>query len=358
MRRSGDVGRRCYARVVTTNNGPHGGADSDRPSERDGRTEGETAGVAGAAGTAGAAGAGGAAGGPDAGGAAAAAGAPDAAAAAGVDVHELAQLARDIALEAGELVVRRRAEGVAVAATKSSDIDVVTAADRESEALIRARLKELRPGDGFYGEESDPTASSSGVVWIVDPIDGTVNYLYGIPNYAISIAAVIGDPSSEPAAYETVAAVVHAPALGETYVATAGGGASLNGNAIHASGATELARSLAATGFSYDAGDRRRQALAWAELAGTVRDLRRMGAASLDLCAVATGRLDAYYEVGTWPWDHAGGALVAREAGAVVTGRGAGQAAEREGRTLTVATAPGIADAFREHVERALSRES
>lgn len=269
-------------------------------------------------------------------------------------LQALADLAEEIAREAGALIVRRRREGVAVAATKSSEIDVVTAADRESEALIRDRLLERRPGDGFYGEESDAAATSTGVVWIVDPIDGTVNYLYGLPNYAVSIAAVVGDPAGEPAAYETLASVVHAPALDETYVATRGGGARLNGDVIRASGAESLATSLAATGFSYDAGDRRRQAAIWAQLAGEVRDLRRMGAASLDLCAVAAGRIDAYYEVGTWPWDHAGGALVAREAGAVVSGRGVGAHAQREGRTLTVATAPGIADAFRDLLGRSL----
>ncbi|GGA69238.1 inositol monophosphatase [Pseudoclavibacter endophyticus] len=264
-----------------------------------------------------------------------------------VDLAELAATARTVALEAGELVMRRRREGVAVAATKSSAVDVVTAADRESEALIRDRLAELRPGDGFYGEETDPAASSTGIVWVVDPIDGTVNYLYGFPNYAISIAAVVGEPSSEPAAYATLAAVVHAPALGETYTATAGGGATRNDEPIRASSVTELGQSLVATGFSYDAADRRRQASAWAQIAGEFRDLRRMGAAALDLCAVACGRLDAYFESGTWPWDHAGGALIARESGAVVSGRGVGHGADREGRTLTVATAPGIADSFR-----------
>ncbi|MGO2112813.1 MAG: inositol monophosphatase family protein, partial [Pseudoclavibacter sp.] len=190
-----------------------------------------------------------------------------------VDVSDLLAIAKRVAIEAGELVMRRRAEGVAVAATKSSAVDVVTAADRESEALIRARLDELRPGDGFYGEESDPVASTTGIVWVVDPIDGTVNYLYGHPNFAISIAAIVGDPAPDPATYKTLAAVVHAPALGETYTATLGGGAALGGEAIRVSDVTALGQSLVATGFSYDAEARRRQARAWAEVAGEFRDL-------------------------------------------------------------------------------------
>lgn len=274
------------------------------------------------------------------------------------DPTELLRIAREVATEAGALIARRRAEGVSVAATKSSIVDVVTAADRECEELIRARLAQLRPADGFYGEETDPIESESGIVWIVDPIDGTVNYLYGFPNYAVSIAAVVGDPSRNPAVYDALAAVVHAPDAGVTYWATAGGGAFRNDTAIRASACTELAQALAATGFSYDAEERRSQALSWAEIAGDVRDLRRMGAASLDLCAVADGRLDAYYEVGIYPWDHAAAALIAREAGAVVAGRRSTAAAPvREGRSLVLAAAPGIATAFGELVERGLNAQ-
>ena len=258
-------------------------------------------------------------------------------------IRELAELAERIAIEAGELTERYRAEGVEVADTKSSSVDIVTAADRAAEELIRARLAAARPGDGFYGEESDPSASATGLVWVVDPIDGTVNYLYGHAQYGISIAVVVGDPAAEPAAYETVAGVVRLPARGVTYRAERGGGATADGRVLRASAADGLECSLVATGFSYDAERRRHQARIWTELAGEVRDLRRVGAASLDLCGVAAGRLDAYYEAGTHPWDHAAGALLVREAGGVVTGR----SGQREGRTMVVATAPGIAEAFR-----------
>lgn len=284
-------------------------------------------------------------------------------ASAALDPLDLLAIARRVALEAGELVARRRREGVSVAATKSSSVDVVTAADRESEALIRARLRELRPGDGFYGEESDPTASTTGVVWVVDPIDGTVNYLYGHADYAVSVAAVVGDPSIEPAAYDTLAGVVHAPAMAATFEAAAGRGAvrrderTGEASALRVNDVTSLEQSLVATGFAYDPDDRRAQAARWASLAGEVRDIRRKGAASLDLCGVAEGTLDAYYESGTYAWDHAAGALVAREAGAIVSGAGLGDGTVREGRGLTVATAPGIAHAFRRLLaERGIGR--
>lgn len=255
------------------------------------------------------------------------------------DLAESLALAVDSAHEAGALVRARRREGVTVAATKSSVVDVVTQADRDSEDLIRARLLAARPDDGFYGEEGGAAASVSGRSWVVDPIDGTVNYLYGHPQYAISIALVEGDPSSEPAAYRTLLGVVHNPAAGLTYTATEGGGAWLQGERLRVNPVTDLEQALVATGFAYDAGRRREQAQAWAQLAERVRDLRRNGAASLDLCAVAAGLLDAYYESGTHPWDHAAGVLIAREAGAVVHG----VAGRREGRALVLAAAPGIA---------------
>ena len=274
--------------------------------------------------------------------------------AAHADPADLLRIAVEVAREAGELIRRRRAEGVRVAATKSSSVDVVTAADRECEQLVRDRLAVLRPDDGFFGEESDPSASATGIVWVVDPIDGTVNYLYGLRDYAVSIAAVVGDPADEPVTYTALAGVVHAPAAGETYTATAGGGAWLDGERLRVNEVTSLEQSLVATGFAYAPERRRLQAAAWAAMAGEFRDLRRIGAASLDLCGVACGRLDAYYEWGTKPWDHAAGALIAREAGAVVTGRGSLDAAGREGRDLVVATAPGIAGPLRDLLARSL----
>ena len=263
------------------------------------------------------------------------AGAPDAVPGDG----DLLALAVELAREAGALVSARRAVGVEVAATKSSIVDVVTAADREAERLLRDRLAELRPNDGFYGEESDPSESASGLTWVVDPIDGTVNYLYGLPHYAVSIAVVTGDPSAEPAAFETIAGVVIAPDAGQLFTAVRGGGAFLNGAPIEVGeGPADLAQSLLATGYAYETERRRMQAQIWAAMAGEVRDLRRMGAASLDLCNTACGRLDAYFELGLSPWDWAAGALVAREAGAVV----AGWSNEPEGRGMLVCGHPRI----------------
>lgn len=230
---------------------------------------------------------------------------------------ELLELARTIAIEAGDLAARRRAEGVEIAASKTSPEDIVTLADRETEDLIRSLIAEARPRDGFLGEESIADAGSSGLSWIVDPIDGTVNYLYGIPHYAISIAVVEG--SQDPATWSSIAAAVVNPALGEVYTAGVGTGAFLGERQLRVK-ETSLPLALVATGFGYSAMRRREQAAIVAGLVGEVRDIRRFGTASLDLCAVATGRVDAYYESGLKPWDQAAGVLIAQEAGAQVTG--------------------------------------
>jgi myo-inositol-1(or 4)-monophosphatase len=251
--------------------------------------------------------------------------------------HELLDLARAIALEAGELAARRRAEGVEVAATKSSIVDVVTAADREVEALIRARIADARPDDAVLGEEGGGAAGTSGLTWVVDPIDGTVNYLYGIPHYAVSIAVVEGDP--DPATWTALAGAVLAPPVGELFSASAGGGALLNDREIFVAPQSPLEQSLVATGFAYDAAWRAEQGAVVAGLLPIVRDIRRQGVASLDLCYVACGRLNAYFERTLSPWDHAAGGLIAREAGAVVKGHG--DAAP--GRDFILAAAPGLA---------------
>lgn len=257
-----------------------------------------------------------------------------------IDSSELLELARTLAGEAGELIAERQRAGIQVAATKTSAVDVVTEADRECEAFLRARLAQLRPDDGFFGEESEASASGSGITWVVDPIDGTVNYLYGLPHYAVSIAAVSGDPAADPTEFVALAGAVMAPALGECYTAVAGGGAWRNGVRLElGSGPVDLARSLVATGFSYRAQRRVLQGQLLAELIGRVRDVRRLGAASLDLCGVASGQLDAYYEFGLKPWDWAAGALIAREAGAVVAGLAADAP---EGRGSLIAGHPGI----------------
>jgi myo-inositol-1(or 4)-monophosphatase len=228
----------------------------------------------------------------------------------------LADLAESVAREAAALAVQRRAEGVEVADRKSSIADVVTAADREVEALIRRRLHEARPEDAFLGEESGTADGTSGFTWVVDPIDGTVNYLYGSPAYAVSIAVVRGVP--DPSMWEPVAGVVVAPATGQVYRAVVGGRATLDGRTLAVSAPASLAETLVATGFGYTADRRWEQAAVLAGLVTEVRDIRRGGAAALDCCAVGAGTVDAYYERGINPWDMAAGSIVAAAAGAEV----------------------------------------
>lgn len=251
---------------------------------------------------------------------------------------ELLEIAVAVARRAAALAQQRRRDGVEIAASKSTLTDIVTQADREVEVLIRDALGAARPRDGFLGEESGAEIGSSGLTWVVDPIDGTVNYFYGIPAYAVSIAVVEGDP--DPASWRTLAGAVVNPELGEVFAAAAGGGARLNTVELRVNEGVELPLALVGTGFGYDAEVRRRQAAFVAELIGRVRDVRRIGAASLDLCGVAAGRLDAYFERGLNPWDHAAGALIAREAGARVAGLEGAPA----GRELLVAAAPGLYD--------------
>jgi myo-inositol-1(or 4)-monophosphatase len=231
---------------------------------------------------------------------------------------DLLELARRVALDAGALAARRRAEGVEIAATKSSIVDVVTLADREVEAFVRSAIADARPDDGFLGEESTGTVGGSGLTWIVDPIDGTVNYLYGIPQYAVSIAVVEG--GADPAEWNALAGCVVNPANGEVFAAAQGGGAYLGSQRLQVNPGVSLEQTLLSTGFSYSAETRARQGQVLAGILGRVRDIRRAGSASLDLCWVAAGRLDAYAERGLNPWDHAAGALVVREAGGHVGG--------------------------------------
>ncbi|WP_029287755.1 inositol monophosphatase family protein [Cellulomonas sp. HZM] len=234
------------------------------------------------------------------------------------DVDELLEVARAVALEAGELVRSGRPDRVEVAATKSSAQDVVTEMDVAVERLLRERLALLRPGDGLLGEEGSSTASATGVTWVVDPIDGTVNYLYGLPSYSVSVAAVVGEP--DPSAWTVLAACVHAPADGRTYTATAGGGAYLEGRRLTVNQPASLLDSLVATGFGYRVDRRSGQARVLTHVLPRVRDIRRLGSAALDLCELAAGRVDLYYERGLSPWDLAAGLLVATEAGARVSG--------------------------------------
>lgn len=221
---------------------------------------------------------------------------------------ELLELARHAASEASALVQARGAAGVSVAATKSSDVDIVTEADRASEELIQHLLRAARPDDGFVGEEGGSSSGSSGVRWIVDPIDGTVNFLYGLPQYAVSIAAERDG--------EVVAGVVRNAATGVEYAATRGGGATRDGRPIGVRAPAPLARRLIFTGFNYDADVRSAQAAAAARLLPRVRDIRRLGSCALDLCHVAEGSADGYVEEGVHEWDYAAGSLIAEEAGA------------------------------------------
>lgn len=246
---------------------------------------------------------------------------------------ELLSLARETAVAAGELVRRRRAEGVEVAALKSSPVDVVTAADREAEVFITEALLAARPDDGILGEEGASREGTSGLTWVVDPIDGTVNYLYGIPHYAVSIAVVEGTP--EPTKWNALAGAVVNPATGEVFTASLGGGAWLGERPLRVNDGIDLSVALLATGFSYSAEQRDVQAALVATLVGKVRDIRRMGSSALDLCGLAAGRIDCYYERGLHPWDHAAGALIAREAGARVT-------ITADPRPLVTAAAPSI----------------
>ncbi len=251
---------------------------------------------------------------------------------------ELQSLAVDIAREAGALAARRRREGVHIAATKSALADIVTDADREVEGLIRERLRTARPDDGFLGEESGAGTSASGITWVVDPIDGTVNYAYGIPAYAVSIAAVEGP--ADPAEWTALAGAVFNPAVDELFVAARGEGAHLRsaieGERRLAVAEPSPAGALIATGFGYDPATHAGDLARLATVMPLARDIRRIGAASLDLTGVAAGRLDAYFERGLHPWDMAAGGLIVEEAG----GRVGGYAGHPAGRAMTVAAAP------------------
>ena len=253
---------------------------------------------------------------------------------------ELLDLARDIAVEAGTLARTLRSEGVEVADTKSTLTDIVTFADRQTEQLIRDRLAAARPGDGFLGEESGAERGTSGLTWVVDPIDGTVNYAYGLPFYAVSIAVVEGEP--DPLTWRALAGCVINPVSGELFTAAEGEGAHLDGRPIRVADSVEPSQALLATGFSYTPERRTAQAQALSSYIASVRDIRRIGVAALDLCYVGAGRLNAYAESGLNPWDQAAGVLIAREAGARVTGWDGGE----PNREFVLAAEPRLAEAL------------
>jgi myo-inositol-1(or 4)-monophosphatase len=264
----------------------------------------------------------------------------------GADPGELLALAVDVARTAAALVAHGRATAGDSVVVKSSSVDVVTAVDTASERLIVERLTAARPGDGVLGEEGGARAGTSGVRWVVDPIDGTVNFLYGVPAYAVSIAAEVDGVVR--------AGVVLNAATGEQFTATSGGGAYLSSPdrlepiRLRANSPSSLKQTLVATGFGYRVEQRRAQGAVVARLLPEVRDIRRFGSAALDLCAAAAGRVDAYYELHLNRWDHAAGALVAAEAGLVVTGLPGTPFAE----PMAIAVADSVAAPFVELLAR------
>lgn len=271
---------------------------------------------------------------------------------------ELQAVAIEVAQEAAAHVRRRRSElfaevksdGPALVSStviKSSPTDPVTIVDTESEELIRSALARLRPGDTVFGEEGGgPTGSESGYRWVVDPIDGTVNFLYGLPAYAVSIAVQAGE--------EFIAGAVADVSTGEVYTAALGAGAYLisadgTRTRLQVTDARDLELSLVATGFGYAAARRAEQGRIVAGLLPQVRDIRRLGSAAIDLCLLAAGRVDAYYEHGLNVWDWAAGALIAYEAGAAISIPSAstpGMAGE-----IMAAAAPGVARQFAEALQ-------
>lgn len=256
-------------------------------------------------------------------------------------LSELLDLALEAGRRAGALLRDGRPDDLAVARTKSSAIDVVTEMDIAAERLITDFLDEHRPDDGVLGEEGASIPGTSGIRWIVDPLDGTVNYLYGLPAWSVSIAAERDG--------ETVVGVVEVPSRGETFHAVRGGGAWLGERRLATRPSPELSQALVATGFGYLQERRAHQADVAQRLIPRVRDIRRAGSAAIDLCDVAAGRLDAYYERGLNPWDYAAGDLIAREAGALTGGR----PGDRPSGELTLAASAGIFGVLQELLEEA-----
>ena len=225
------------------------------------------------------------------------------------DEKEILKLALSIARQAGELLVNRPASWDLT--VKSTAIDIATQMDHASEKLIVEAILSARPNDGIIGEEGADREGTSGFTWVIDPIDGTVNYFYGLPGWNISIG--VKDSQG------VLVGVVHSPTFNSTWHAVRGGGAFLNHKKIECNNPVELDKALIATGFAYEVKDRENQIEIIDQLIPKIRDIRRMGAAATDLCCVASGMVDGYIETGLKEWDLAAGSLIAREAGAVVS---------------------------------------
>jgi myo-inositol-1(or 4)-monophosphatase len=250
------------------------------------------------------------------------------------DPLELLALARSLATDAAALL-RDGLDQVHDVETKSSLTDMVTGSDRASERLLVEGIRAARPDDAILGEEGTAQPGTSGVRWVLDPLDGTTNFLYRLPAFAVSMAVELDG--------ETVAGVVVDAARDETFTAMRGGGAHLDDRRIACTGCTQLGAALLGTGFSYDAARRARQGEVLAQVLPVVRDIRRVGAAAIDLCWVAAGRLDAFAERGLAPWDLGAGALIAAEAGATVGDLDGGPPSG----AYTLAAAPGIFEPLR-----------
>ncbi|HEY3293417.1 MAG TPA: inositol monophosphatase family protein [Candidatus Nanopelagicaceae bacterium] len=222
---------------------------------------------------------------------------------------ELLGLALEIAQRAGELLMQRPLTFEVT--SKSVAIDIATQMDHDSERLIVNSLLAARPDDGIIGEEGSARDTSSGITWVIDPVDGTVNYLYGLPGWSVSIAAKDDDG--------ILVGVVHAPTIGSTWTATRGGGAFFNGNSIRCNEPVSLDRALIGTGFVYDVSMRAHQGKVVSNLLPLVRDIRRMGSAAVDICNVAMGAYDGYFEIGLKEWDLAAAHLIACESGALIS---------------------------------------
>lgn len=265
----------------------------------------------------------------------------------------LERLCIDLAVAAGRLIRDERPDHVRVAATKSTETDVVTVMDQRSEDLLRELIRAARPHDGVLGEEGVDVVGTSGLTWVIDPIDGTVNYLYDIPAYAVSVAVVTGDARVD-GAWRPVAGAVADPCRRLVHHARRGGGAWTRGEGdrgahpeggarrLTVSAEQHLGRCLLATGFGYDPEVRARQADVLRNVLPQVRDIRRIGSAALDLVRVAEGSVDAYAESGINAWDLAAGWLLVEEAGGIVVGT-----AGHPGKSLTVAGGPALVEPLR-----------
>ncbi|GAA2907338.1 inositol monophosphatase family protein [Nonomuraea rubra] len=240
------------------------------------------------------------------------------------------RLAEDISREAGDMLLAKRPTMSGEIETKSSPTDVVTALDKESEELIRERILAARPGDRILGEEGGEEPGESDVRWIVDPVDGTVNFLYGLADWAVSIAVEVRG--------EVVAGVVNVPSRGEVFTAARGEGAWLGASRLRCNTGVPLAQALVATGFGYSKTRRAVQGEVVAQVLPRVRDIRRGGSCAVDLCSLAAGRVDAYYERGINPWDYAAAGLVATESGA----RFGGLNGRPAGPDYALCAAPGL----------------